>query len=386
MRATDGCTVKIVRDIAISREKLVKIYFSAMDHVRTSHGFSSCLWRLSAGGPVVALAGAAISASSLACGAARSFTGRVAHARRGRRFGGPSQDEGSAECPLEDSEAGTLKATRCVALLAIVGLVSGCASAELVKGSGLSTYDAMTPADDMFTNASVSVRKEKVLAAKTVRILPTTFAPSVSPKLTDQQRALVANAVDRGLCVSLSDRLEVVPAEAYADLTVRASVTQMTETNELAAGVSAAASIGMNFIDLGVPVPTPRIPIGLGSLSMEAEAVDPAGHQEASMLWGKGANALFSSPRMSKAGDAYSLAEEFGGDFGILLVKGESPFGSPGINLPSWQKINSAMGLPPKYAACERYGRYPGLVGVIGDQLGLPPEWTDSGAKQAAAH
>lgn len=241
----------------------------------------------------------------------------------------------------------------------------------------------MTPADEMFTKASVNVRKEEVLAATTVRILPTTFAPSVSPKLPEQQRALVANAVDRGLCVSLSDRLQVVPAEEPADLTVRASVTQMMETNELAAGVSVAASIGMNFVDLGVPVPTPRLPIGLGTLSMEAEAVDPAGQQAASMLWAKGANALFTSPRMSKTGDAYSLVEEFGGDFGALLVKGESPFGNAGINLPSWQKINSAMGLPPKYAACERYGRYPGLAGMIEDQLGLPPEWTDSGAKQA---
>jgi hypothetical protein len=272
-----------------------------------------------------------------------------------------------------------------VGLLAAFGVLSGCASAPLVQGVGLSSYEAMTPAEDMFTKARINVKKQGVLTAKTVKIVPTTFAPSVSPTLTDQQRALVANAVDRGLCVSLSDRLEVVPADEPADLTVRASVTQATETNEVAAGISAVASIGMNFIDLGVPVPTPRLPVGLGSLSMEAEAVDPTGKPEASMLWAKGANALFSSPRMSKASDAYDLAEEFGGDFGYLLVKGESPFGNSDLNLPSWQKINSAMGLPPKYAACERYGRYPGLAGVIGGQLGLPPEWTDSGSKQAAA-
>ena len=40
------------------------------------------------------------------------------------------------------------------------------------------------------------------------------------------------------------------------------------------------------------------------------------------------------------------------------------------------------MGFAPKYAACESYGRYPGLVGLVGDQIGLPPEWTDSGPKR----
>jgi hypothetical protein len=53
-------------------------------------------------------------------------------------------------------------------------------------------------------------------------------------------------------------------------------------------------------------------------------------------------------------------------------------------SLPSWQKINSTMGFAPKYAACENYGRSPGIAGFVGGELGLPPEWTDSGAKQAA--
>lgn len=137
----------------------------------------------------------------------------------------------------------------------------------------------------------------------------------------------------------------------------------------------------MNFIDLGVPVPTPRLPIGLGTLSMEAEAVDAAGQQQASMLWARGANAFFSAPRASKASDAYELADAFGEDFGELLVKGQSPFDNKGMDLPSAQRIGSTIGLAPKHAACESYGRYPGLAGAVGSQLGLPPEWTDKGAK-----
>ncbi|WP_127088716.1 DUF3313 domain-containing protein [Aquabacter cavernae] len=274
----------------------------------------------------------------------------------------------------------SLRSAEYAGLLAMACLLGGCASAPIVQGVGLSTYDALQPSDGLITKSLVKVDKEKVLAAKTAKILPATFSPALAPKMTNEQRQLIANAVDRGLCVSLSDRLEIVPPDAPADIIVRASVTQATETDEIVAGISAAASLGMNFVDLGVPIPTPRIPIGMGNLSMEAEAVDPKGHQVAAMLWARGANALFSSPRASKASDAYELADSFGEDFGALIVKGESPFASSGIDLPSAQRIGSAMGLPPKHAACDRHGRYPGLAGVVGGQLGLPPEWTDAGA------
>jgi hypothetical protein len=271
-----------------------------------------------------------------------------------------------------------------LAMLAIAGLLPSCATAPIVQGVALSSYSEMTPSDGKITKSRLHVKKEQVIAAKTVHIVPTTFPPAVAPKLSNKQRELVANAVDRAMCVSLSDRFNVVALDAPADLTVRATITQMTETNEVAAGLSAAASIGSNFIDFGtsVPIPIPRIPIGLGNLSIEAEAVDPSGRQQAAMLWGRGATAFFSSPRASKASDAYDLAGAFGEDFANLLIKGESPFQSNGIDIPSWHKVSSNLGLAPKYAACESYGRYPGIAGLIGDQIGLPPEWTDSGPKK----
>ncbi|WP_371348242.1 DUF3313 domain-containing protein [Ancylobacter sp. IITR112] len=277
-----------------------------------------------------------------------------------------------------------LRRAGCAGLLAVAGALGGCAAAPLVEGSGLSTYEDMAPSDGVLTKSRLSVNKENVLAARTVRIEPTSFPPNLAAKLTDPQRDLIANAVNRGLCVSLSDRFKVVAPDQPADLTVKASVTQVTETDEVAAGISAAASFGMNFVDMGVPVPTPRLPIGLGTLSMEAEAVDATGQPQASMLWARGANAFFSSPRASKASDAYELADAFGQDFGYLLVKGESPFGQKGVELPSAQRVNSSMGLAPKNAACESYGRYPGLAGAVGGHLGLPPEWTDKGAKPPA--
>lgn len=276
----------------------------------------------------------------------------------------------------------------CVSLLAMVGFLHACTTAPLVQGGGLSSYDAMKPSDGLMTKSRVNVNKQQVLAAKTVNILPTAFPPTVAPKLSNQQRALVANAVSRALCVDLSDRFRVVRPDEPADLTVRASVTQVKETNAIAAGLSAATSLGTSFIDMGtsVPIPIPRIPIGLGNLSIEAEAIDPLGQQQAAMLWAKGATTFFSSPKASKVSDAYDLADAFADDFSDLLVKGRSPFGSKGIDfpdIPSWHKIKSAMGRAPKYAACENYGRSPGVKGMIGEQLGLPPEWTDRGAGKA---
>ncbi|MGU3494384.1 DUF3313 domain-containing protein [Xanthobacteraceae bacterium A53D] len=269
-------------------------------------------------------------------------------------------------------------------LLAALAALPACGSNALVQGTSLSSYDAMEKSDGLVTKSKFNVHKDDVLAAKTVRIIPTTFPAAVAPGLTQQQRELVANTVNRALCVSLSDRLRVVGPERPADLTVKATVTHVTETNEAAAGLSAAASIGSNFIHTAVPVPVPRIPVGLGSLSMEAEAVDESGKQQASMVWARGADALFSTARASKLSDAYELADAFGDDFGDLLVKGKSPFNDNEVELPSWQKLNSAMGHTPKYAACERYGRYPGVVGVLGGQLGMPPEWTDRGAQGTA--
>lgn len=272
-----------------------------------------------------------------------------------------------------------------VAILAAT-LLQGCANTPAVQGTRLSSYDALTPSDGKLTKAKLMVRKDQVMAAKTINLSPTVFPATIAPKLTSAQRALVANAVDRAMCISLSDRFRVVHPTEPADLTVRATVTKATETDEVAAGVSAVGALSTSFLDMGtnIPIPIPRVPYGLGDLSVEAEAIDATGKQQAAMLWGRGAGVFFSSPRASKAGDAYELAGDFGDDFGHLLVEGETPFKFGGIKLPSLQKVSSNLGLAPKYPACEAYGRAPGLVGVASGQLGMPPEWTDSGPRASA--
>jgi hypothetical protein len=231
------------------------------------------------------------------------------------------------------------------------------------------------------------LNKEDVLAAKTVRIVPTQFSASAARvPFTDTQRRLVANAVDRSLCAGLSYRFEVVDNSRPADLTVQAMITHVTPTDVAAVGLTKGAEIAKAIFLADIPVPIPRAPIGLGSLSLEVEARDHSGQQKAAMVWGRGASAFFGSKgRMSEEGDAYTLASEFGEDFSKMLVTGSTPFGGP-PTIPSveslgpkFESLGPKFGGPHKYPACEAFGRFPGLAGFIGDKLAFPPEWTDKG-------
>ncbi len=78
--------------------------------------------------------------------------------------------------------------------------------------------------------------------------------------ITDDQRKLVANAIDRSLCIGLSERLEVVPASQPANLTVHAVVTRMDATDENAVAASLGAELAKAVFLPGVPAPLCRGP------------------------------------------------------------------------------------------------------------------------------
>ncbi len=86
------------------------------------------------------------------------------------------------------------------AMLALVSLLPGCATAPLVQGGGLSSYDGLKPSDGKVTKSRLHAKKEQLAAAKTINIAPTAFSPNVAPTLSNEQRVLVANAVNRALC------------------------------------------------------------------------------------------------------------------------------------------------------------------------------------------
>jgi hypothetical protein len=271
--------------------------------------------------------------------------------------------------------------------LAALLLSGGCATVPFEQTGALSSYQNLEPSDGILTRARISVNKGAVLAASSVRIVPTSFSDAASKAgLSEMQRTMVANVVDRAMCIGLSDRLHIAAIGESADLSVHAVITYVGLTDEVVAGVSRAASVGASIAEkvflpqpIPVPIPTPRIPIGLGGLSIEAEAFDHGSRQLAAMIWARGADAFTSKPKVSAAGDAYDLAKAFAADFSKLVLTGSSPFKTL-PSLPSIHGINSMLGGAPKEATCDIFGRGPGLAGLIGDGIGLPPEWTDKGA------
>lgn len=273
----------------------------------------------------------------------------------------------------------TMKLSVAPVMLSCGLLLAGCADAPLDSAGSLISYDDLKPSDGVFAKSRLKVSRNEVLAARTVRIVPTAFlASSEGVSFTPAQRQLITNAVDRTLCAGLSERFRIVDTAEPADLVVHATVTHVKPTNVTAVGATKAASVTTSILLPGVPVPIPRIPIGLGSLSLEAEAIDPAGHQKAAMIWGRGANMLLGSAMVAREGDAYSLAAKFGDDFSELLVKGKTPFGGR-PSLPSKTKLAALLGTSSKYPACKAFGPAPGLKGMVANGIGLPPTWTDKG-------
>ncbi|NGN44540.1 DUF3313 domain-containing protein [Mesorhizobium sp. CGMCC 1.15528] len=263
-----------------------------------------------------------------------------------------------------------------VLCMALLSWLSACTSVPLREGTSLGSYAGMSPSGGTLTKAKLRVDPAPVLAAQTVRIVPTSTQIG-SGGFDPDDLALITNVIDRALCTDLSDRFKIVVTSQPADLTVHATVTNIVATNRTAAAGSVVASLGGTVAGLGVPIP--RLPIGLGGLAIEAEAVDKEGSQKASMLWSRGANMITTRARVSAVGDAYSLSSAFAADFSRMLVKGKDPFkGMPAI--PSTQKLWASLGGDPKYDACKAFGTAPGISGLVAARFGLPPTWTDKGA------
>jgi hypothetical protein len=262
----------------------------------------------------------------------------------------------------------------------LVTAVAGCAAVPLEQASSLSSYESLAPVKSRFRKANYMVLADDVKVAKTVYVEPTKVSDMAAPSIKkSSDRALVANMVSRGLCVGVSDRFQVVDNREEADLIVHATITRIVPTNPTAAGVSTAAALGATIAQSSVPVP--RIPLGLGGLSVEGEAMTRDGKQVAALVWAKGANFVTTSARVSQVGDAYSLAESFGNDFSKMLITGKTPYkGLP--KLPSGQKIVSSLGGKPKYRACEKFGRSPFLMDAVASQIGAPPSWTDKSSPE----
>jgi hypothetical protein len=210
-------------------------------------------------------------------------------------------------------------------------------------------------------------------------------APQSTWRCRRSNAKILANVIDRSLCIRLSDRFHIVAYDQPADMNVHAAITYIGLTDATAAALSKAATIGASVAERVYlptplpPLPKPRIPVGMGGLAVEAEALAPSGHQLAAIVWARGADAFTSKPKVSVEGDAYDLAQTFATDFSRLLITGASPFKKL-PQLPSASAINAMLGGAPKETACRAFGLGPGMAGLLGDVMGLPPEWVDKGA------
>ncbi|MGO8105553.1 hypothetical protein AB9F46_34895, partial [Rhizobium leguminosarum] len=97
------------------------------------------------------------------------------------------------------------------------------------------------------------------------------------------------------------------------------------------------------------------------------------------------ANSLQNNPRVSDVGDAYSLASNFSSEFSRMLIKGKEPTGMD-ISLPSGQRMKSWLGGKPQYAACDAFGRPPGLMCAVAAKDVAPPQGTGKKPRPAAAY
>jgi len=267
---------------------------------------------------------------------------------------------------------------RAPALLGACMLIAGCASVAPREGGTLSSYQRLKASDGTLTKSRQYIDKPALAAARTVTLVATRTVPGARADFSAEQITLVTNAVDRALCRELTRRYRIVPSGG--DLTVRAVVTGMTKTDTTAAGVSAVANVGGSVVSAvtGVPVPLPRLPLGLGSLALEAEATTPDGAQKAGFLWARGADAITTKPRIAAEADAHTLATEFAADWAKLLVTGKDPIAESMPLMPTAQSVGEYFGGGPQ-TVCAAFGRNPGIGNTLGSAIGLPPSWTDQG-------
>ncbi|AWN36272.1 DUF3313 domain-containing protein [Methylobacterium radiodurans] len=270
----------------------------------------------------------------------------------------------------------------------LLASLAACGTVLLNDNGSLTRYDLLRPSTEASTSAKLYVDRAALARTRTVRIVPTSFPANAAGAagLNEVERRVVANNADRALCYELSLKYDVVSTRD-ADLTVRAQVTRVEATNlggagptiGLSAAVTVASQVGVGFAQGIGRVPIPRVPIGLGSLTVEAEALDRRRQQRVAMVWGGAANSFTSQPRFSPASDAYDLAGDFGQDLGYLIATGDDPFKAP-LTLPTWDRVRiTSLGEAPLDPDCEAFGRAPGVNGIAGDYIGLPPDWTDKG-------
>lgn len=202
------------------------------------------------------------------------------------------------------------------------------------------------------------------------------FTIEAAMRLPPEQSELVLNQFARKLCLTLSDRFEIVgPGDPQA-YRLRAHVTELRETGRVAAAVSAP-------LDIVSPVGA-RAPIGLGAFGAEIELLSPQGVQVAALVWRRQADMTSTGASVSRISDAYEFAGDAAEDFGELFEQRTT--GEKAQRLAAG--LIPDVGLKRGDEACAAYGRAQDALRAATGFLPapkLPPEWTDKGAARSPA-
>ncbi|MFN8768668.1 MAG: DUF3313 family protein [Lysobacteraceae bacterium] len=258
---------------------------------------------------------------------------------------------------------------RCLAPMAVLLLLVGCASAPKASQDGLASARTLeTLRDEPYARAARFLDAEAVLAARSVSPPRVAVAEGAAGEgIAPGQATLVANRAAREVCQALAPYYRIT--DEAPDLAIDLRVTSVAPTSAGTAGVSEI---------LGVFIPGPfRLPAGLGGFAADGAARAPGGDVLV-LRWAEGANPVTEDAKLSRIGDAYQLAGDFADDFAAALV---DPRAAAGDRRP---RLDEAT-IDANRAAClARFGRANPAGRGASILLPLAPEAIDAGAPAEA--
>jgi hypothetical protein len=218
---------------------------------------------------------------------------------------------------------------RLAMLILAAAVLAGCATQAPTRTGFLADYTTMAPAPDT-VRAQIIQRRDAAVAGPItrVRIATPVLAPGVTldPAISPDEFALVTGELERRLCFELSRRYGIGARDDQDAALVEVAVSDIGRTSAGASVVSAVAS-------RAIPGPgSVRLPVGRGSLIVEARAVDQQGREGVAMVWSRGAGVAFDRGSLSEVGDAHRYSGAFAEDFTEWLAgsdRAESPVPDP---------------------------------------------------------
>jgi Protein of unknown function (DUF3313) len=256
-----------------------------------------------------------------------------------------------------------MKLSTLTLLFFIFSTMAGCSTAPKVANTKfLSDYEKLSShkekkhySDRRFVDTA------NIENAKSISLTRTEYADVVLPESINQnQIGIIANSIDRELCIGFSSYYEIVDEGQTADLNLRSNLTAIRATGK---GMATLSAIAGNVAPVWI-----RPPAGLGALAAEAELLDSTKQQRAAIVWTRGARSLNEGESISSIGDAYQLADTFAADV-IKLVVGKR------------KKMKDAKALKDKNreVCLARYGKNKLLGTAAGFLLPMSPESKDAG-------